>query len=200
MSDNEHKDEELSPAEELKKAAEQADLAEEAEEAAAEGAGEGGEPETFDPEMAVALQEAQTKAAESYDLYVRACAEMENIRRRCAEDVVKAQKFGVEKFAKNLLPVVDSLEKALESAKDETGPLKEGMEVTYKQLIHALDLSGMTPINAKGEKFDPAVHQAIVMVPAAEGQLPGTVAAVFQTGWKIHERVLRPAMVSVVQG
>jgi molecular chaperone GrpE len=114
--------------------------------------------------------------------------------------VVKAQKFGVEKFAKNLLPVVDSLEKALESAKDETGPLKEGMEVTYKQLIHALDLSGMTPINAKGEKFDPAVHQAIVMVPAAEGQLPGTVAAVFQTGWKIHERVLRPAMVSVVQG
>jgi molecular chaperone GrpE len=198
MSDNELKDEELSPAEALKKAQEEALRAEQAEEGAEQQ--EEAQPEVLDPAASEALVEAQVKAAESYDLYVRACAEMENIRRRCAEDVVKAQKFGVEKFAKNLLPVVDSLEKALEAAKDAEGPLKEGMDVTYKQLLHALDLSGMTPINAKGEKFDPEFHQAIVMVPAAEGQMPGTVAAVFQTGWKIHERVLRPAMVSVVQG
>ncbi len=200
MSENEQK-EELSPAQALKKAAEEAARAEMAEEAAeaAEGAQEPA-AETLAPETLAALAQAQAQAAENYDLYVRACAEMENIRRRSADDVVKAQKFGVEKFAKNLLPVVDSLEKALEAAKDSEGPLREGMEVTYKQLLHALDLSGMTPISAQGEKFDPAFHQAIVMVPAAEGQLPGTVAAVFQTGWKIHERVLRPAMVSVVQG
>lgn len=198
MSENEQKDEELSPAEALKRAQEAAMRAEQAEEGNPEQSEE--QPEVLDPAASEALIEAQAKAAETYDLYVRACAEMENIRRRSAEDVVKAQKFGVEKFAKNLLPVVDSLEKALEAAKDAEGPLKEGMEVTYKQLLHALDLSGMTPINAKGEKFDPAFHQAIVMVPAAEGQMPGTVAAVFQTGWKIHERVLRPAMVSVVQG
>ena len=198
MSENEQKDEELSPAEALKRAQEAAVRAEQAEEGNPEQSEE--QSEVLDPAASEALIEAQAKAAETYDLYVRACAEMENIRRRSAEDVVKAQKFGVEKFAKNLLPVVDSLEKALEAAKDAEGPLKEGMEVTYKQLLHALDLSGMTPISAKGEKFDPAFHQAIVMVPAAEGQMPGTVAAVFQTGWKIHERVLRPAMVSVVQG
>ncbi|HBC70295.1 MAG: nucleotide exchange factor GrpE [Duodenibacillus sp.] len=198
MSENEQKDEELSPAEALKRAQEAAVRAEQAEEGNPEQSEE--QPEVLDPAASEALIEAQAKAAETYDLYVRACAEMENIRRRSAEDVVKAQKFGVEKFAKNLLPVVDSLEKALEAAKDAEGPMKEGMEVTYKQLLHALDLSGMTPISAKGEKFDPAFHQAIVMVPAAEGQMPGTVAAVFQTGWKIHERVLRPAMVSVVQG
>lgn len=198
MSENEQKDEELSPAEALKRAQEAAVRAEQAEEGNPEQSEE--QSEVLDPAASEALIEAQAKAAETYDLYVRACAEMENIRRRSAEDVVKAQKFGVEKFAKNLLPVVDSLEKALEAAKDAEGPMKEGMEVTYKQLLHALDLSGMTPISAKGEKFDPAFHQAIVMVPAAEGQMPGTVAAVFQTGWKIHERVLRPAMVSVVQG
>ena len=197
MSDNERNEEELSPAEALKKAQEEALRAEQAEEDAEQ---EETQPEVLDPAASEALLEAQAKASENYDLYVRACAEMENIRRRCADDVVKAQKFGVEKFAKNLLPVVDSLEEALEAAKDAEGPLKEGMDVTYRQLLHALDLSGMTPINAKGEKFDPEFHQAIVMVPAAEGQMPGTVAAVFQTGWKIHERVLRPAMVSVVQG
>lgn len=147
-----------------------------------------------------ALEEANAKAAEHYDLYVRAVAEMDNTRRRCAEDVQKAQKFGVEKFAKNLLPVVDSLEKAIEVSAKDAGALRDGILATHRQLVHALEMSGMRAIDPKGEKFDPNTQQAIAMVPATEGKTAGCVAEVFQRGWMIHDRVLRPAMVSVVQG
>jgi molecular chaperone GrpE len=189
MSENENKQAADQAAEELKKAAQEADQAEQtSEEPAAETV------------AADELAAAQAKAAEHYDLYVRAVAELENTRRRCAEDVMKAQKFGVEKFAQNLLPVVDSLEKAIEITADTEGPMREGLLTTYRQMLHALEVSGMTCIDPKGEKFDPNTQQAIAMVPAGEGQLAGNVAEVFQRGWKIHERVLRPAMVSVVQG
>lgn len=151
-------------------------------------------------ETAKKLEAANAKAAEHFDLYVRAVAEMENVRRRCAEDVQKAQKFSIEKFAQNLLPVVDSLEKAIEVSQDMEGPMKEGVQATYRQLVHALEVSGMKMIDPKNEKFDPNTQQAIAMVPAAEGLTAGHVAQVFQRGWLIHERVLRPAMVSVVQG
>lgn len=151
-------------------------------------------------ETAKNLEAANAKAAEHFDLYVRAVAEMENVRRRCAEDVQKAQKFSIEKFAQNLLPVVDSLEKAIEVSQDMEGPMKEGVQATYRQLVHALEVSGMKMIDPKNEKFDPNTQQAIAMVPAAEGLTAGHVAQVFQRGWLIHERVLRPAMVSVVQG
>lgn len=151
-------------------------------------------------ETAKKLEAANAKAAEHFDLYVRAVAEMENVRRRCAEDVQKAQKFSIEKFAQNLLPVVDSLEKAIEVSQDMEGPMKEGVQATYRQLVHALEVSGMKMIDPKNEKFDPNTQQAIAMVSAAEGLTAGHVAQVFQRGWLIHERVLRPAMVSVVQG
>ena len=151
-------------------------------------------------ETAKKLEAANAKAAEHFDLYVRAVAEMGNVRRRCAEDVQKAQKFSIEKFAQNLLPVVDSLEKAIEVSQDMEGPMKEGVQATYRQLVHALEVSGMKMIDPKNEKFDPNTQQAIAMVPAAEGLTAGHVAQVFQRGWLIHERVLRPAMVSVVQG
>lgn len=151
-------------------------------------------------ETAKKLEAANAKAAEHFDLYVRAVAEMENVRRRCAEDVQKAQKFSIEKFAQNLLPVVDSLEKAIEVSQDMEGSMKEGVQATYRQLVHALEVSGMKMIDPKNEKFDPNTQQAIAMVPAAEGLTAGHVAQVFQRGWLIHERVLRPAMVSVVQG
>ena len=151
-------------------------------------------------ETAKKLEAANAKAAEHFDLYVRAVAEMENVRRRCAEDVQKAQKFSIEKFAQNLLPVVDSLEKAIEVSQDMEGPMKEGVQATYRQLVHALEVSGMKMIDPKNEKFDPNTQQAIAMVPAADGLTAGHVAQVFQRGWLIHERVLRPAMVSVVQG
>ena len=146
------------------------------------------------------VEAANAKAAENYDLYVRAVAEMENVRRRCAEDVQKAQKFSIEKFAQNMLPVVDSLEKAIEVSASAEGPLKDGILATHRQFMHALEVSGMKVIDPKNEKFDPNTQQAIAMVPATEGHEAGHVAEVFQRGWKIHERVLRPAMVSVVQG
>ena len=88
-------------------------------------------------ETAKKLEAANAKAAEHFDLYVRAVAEMENVRRRCAEDVQKAQKFSIEKFAQNLLPVVDSLEKAIEVSQDMEGPMKEGVQATYRQLGHS---------------------------------------------------------------
>lgn len=190
------------PAEELKKAAQAAEAA--AAEKTAQGAGAEPAPELGDADpaadLAAQLAAAQAKAAENFDLYVRAVAEMENVRRRCADDVQKAQKFGIEKFAQNLLPVVDSLEKALEACADIEGPMRDGLLATHRQFMHALEVSGMSPIDPTGSKFDPNTQQAISMVPATEGKASGDVAQVFQHGWKIHDRVLRPAMVSVVQG
>ena len=190
------------PAEELKKAAQAAEAA--AAEKTAQGAGGEPAPELGDADPAVdlaaQLAAAQAKAAENFDLYVRAVAEMENVRRRCADDVQKAQKFSIEKFAQNLLPVVDSLEKALEACADIEGPMRDGLLATHRQFMHALEVSGMSPIDPAGGKFDPNTQQAISMVPATEGKTSGDVAQVFQHGWKIHDRVLRPAMVSVVQG
>lgn len=157
-------------------------------------------PELTVENLSTALKLAEAKVLEHYDLYVRAMAELENTRRRCAEDVEKARKFGIEKFAENLLPVVDSLEKALEvTSNDINNPMREGMLATYRQLIHALDVSGMKPIDPKDQTFDPNLHQAISMVPAPEGVETGTVVEVFQRGWLISGRVLRPAMVSVAQ-
>lgn len=151
-------------------------------------------------ELQTALKMAEAKVLEHYDLYVRAMAELENTRRRAADDVQKARKFGIEKFAENLLPVVDSLEKALEATKDlSDSPIREGMETTYRQMIHALDVSAMQPIDPQGKPFDPHTQQAIAMVPAPEGVTSGTVVEVFQRGWMIADRVLRPAMVSVAQ-
>lgn len=196
------------PAEELKKAAQAAEAA-----AAAEKTAQGAQSRTgtdepapelgdTDPaaDLAAQLSAAQAKAAENFDLYVRAVAEMENVRRRCADDVQKAQKFSIEKFAQNLLPVVDSLEKALEACAGIEGPMRDGLLATHRQFMHALEVSGMSPIDPTGGKFDPNTQQAISMVPASEGKSSGDVAQVFQHGWKIHDRVLRPAMVSVVQG
>lgn len=190
------------PAEELKKAAQASEAA--AAEKTAQGAGAEPAPKLGDADPAVdlaaQLAAAQAKAAENFDLYVRAVAEMENVRRRCADDVQKAQKFSIEKFAQNLLPVVDSLEKALEACADIEGPMRDGLLATHRQFMHALEVSGMSPIDPAGGKFDPNTQQAISMVPATEGKTSGDVAQVFQHGWKIHDRVLRPAMVSVVQG
>lgn len=152
-----------------------------------------------EPTVEEQLAAAQVQVATLQDSYLRAMAEMENSRRRADEAIERAHKFAVEKFAKNMLPVIDSLEKALEVAGDEKSPIIEGVEATYRQLVKAMESSGMVEINPVGEKFDPTKHQAITMVPAMEGQTSGHVAQVFQRGWLINERVLRAALVSVVQ-
>lgn len=196
MAQEDIKQEQVNPADELKKAAEAAEQAQGSELPPELGI----EPEGAEASLEEQLAAATAKAAENFDLYVRAVAEMENVRRRAAEDVSKAQKFSIEKFAKNLLPVMDSLEKAIEMTAEIEGPMREGILATHRQLVHALEMSGMTVIDPKDAKFDPNTQQAIAMVPAVEGKSAGDVAQVFQHGWKIHERVLRPAMVSVVQG
>ena len=196
MAQEDTKQEQVNPADELKKAAEAAEQAQGSELPPELGIEPEGEQASLEDQLAAAT----AKAAENFDLYVRAVAEMENVRRRAAEDVSKAQKFSIEKFAKNLLPVMDSLEKAIEMTAEIEGPMREGILATHRQLVHALEMSGMTVIDPKDAKFDPNTQQAIAMVPAVEGKSAGDVAQVFQHGWKIYERVLRPAMVSVVQG
>ena len=213
----------VNPAEELKKAAEEAANTTEKDAKEASSASEEAsqnekkedekateaEPEVTDKaptdaedamaDLATELRAAKDEAAKHYELYIRAAAEMENTRRRCAQDVMKARLFGIESFAKNLLPVIDSLEKALASATNADEATRKGLEVTMKQLDHALEVSGMKAINPEGAAFDPNQAQAIAMVPADAAHAAGTVVTVFQRGWMLNERVLRAAMVSVAQ-
>ncbi len=143
------------------------------------------------------LDAALAKASENYDLYVRAKADADNIRRRGLEDVAKAHKFAIEGFAEALVPVVDSLEKALEAKDATAAQVREGAELTLRQLRAAFEKNALAEINPVGQKFDPHFHQAISAVPAT-AQLPANhVVTVLQKGWTIAERVLRPALVVV---
>lgn len=144
-----------------------------------------------------ALAAAEAKAREHYDALLRAKAETENTRRRAQEDVAKAHKFGIENFAESLLPVMDSLQAALADSTSDAAKIREGVELTRKQLSAAFERSKLLAINPVGEKFDPHRHQAISAVPAPEGTPPNHVVAVLQQGWTIADRVLRPALVTV---
>lgn len=148
------------------------------------------------------LQTALAKAAENYELYLRAMAEAENTRRRAQEDVAKAHKYAIESFAEQLVPVVDSLEKALEAHNATPEAMREGVEITLRQLRAAFEKGRLVEINPVGQKFDPHNHQAISVVPAeaAGGVAPNHVVSVLQKGWRIADRVLRPALVTVAQG
>jgi len=148
------------------------------------------------------LKVARAKADENYDLFVRAKAETDNVRRRAQDDIAKAHKFAIESFAEALVPVADSLEKALELNVDAPG-MRNGIELTLRQLRAAFEKNRLVEINPVGERFDPHRHQAISMVPA--GAEPGAapanhVVSVLQKGWMIADRVLRPALVTVAQG
>lgn len=146
-------------------------------------------------QLAAQLAEQEAKARENYDLYLRAVAESENIRRRAQEDVAKAHKFAIESFAEHLLPVMYSLQAALADGSGDIAKLREGVELTAKQLASAFEKGRMVELNPVGEKFDPHRHQAISMVPS--DQEPNTVVAVLQRGYLIADRVLRPALVTV---
>jgi len=148
--------------------------------------------------VSAALAEAEAKVTALQEEFLRAKAETENMRRRAAEDVQKAHKFAIESFAEHLLPVIDSLEAALTHNTDDLTKVKEGVELTLRQLTAALEKGRVVAINPIGEKFDPHRHQAISMVPAE--QEPNTVVAVLQKGFLIADRVLRPALVTVAQG
>lgn len=149
------------------------------------------------------IEALRSQVAELNDRYIRAMAEMENVRRRSAEEVAKARKFALESFAEALIPVMDSLEMALKVETQTVESLREGTEATLRQLETAFDRNHLRAIDPAGERFDPNVHQAISMVPASQTNppvKPQHVASVLQRGYLIHERVLRPALVMVAQG
>ena len=149
------------------------------------------------PSLEEMVRQAELKAVEHHDAWLRAKAETENVRRRAAEDIAKASKFAVERFARELLAVKDSLEAALAVESPSVESMKAGSELTLKQLTAAFEKSSLTEINPVGEKFDPNFHQAISMVEA--DQEPNTVVTVLQKGYLIADRVLRPALVIVCQ-
>ena len=148
-----------------------------------------------------ALAAAQQRAEENWDKFVRTQAELENLKRRAEKDVQNAHKFGLEKFARELIPVADSLELGLSvEAVDlpEVQKLREGMELTLKQLIDTLSKFHVKQIDPMGEKFNPEQHQAMAMQPTDEAE-PNTVIKVYQKGYLLNDRLLRPAMVVVAQ-
>ncbi|NLQ17795.1 nucleotide exchange factor GrpE [Marinomonas sp. M1K-6] len=149
---------------------------------------------TENDELAKALEEvAQYKEAA-----LRAHADAQNVRRRAEQDVEKAHKFGLEKFAKSIVNVADNLERALTSAPDsgEPDPVREGVELTLKDLLETLARFEVKVVDPHGEPFNPELHQAITMVPNPELEA-NTVMDVVQKGYTINGRLLRPAMVVV---
>ena len=157
----------------------------------------GAEKETT-PSLEELLRQAELKAREHHDAWLRAKAETENVRRRAVDDVEKARKFALEKFAGDLLAVKDSLEAALATGDSASlDKIKEGVELTLKQLASVFEKNAINEINPVGQKFDPNCHQAISMVEG-EGE-PNTVATVLQKGYLLNERVIRPALVMVVK-
>jgi molecular chaperone GrpE len=150
------------------------------------------------PSLEELLKAAELQAAEHHDAWLRAKAETENMRRRAAEDVDKARKFAVENFASELLAVKDSLEAALAVESPSVENLKDGVELTLKQLAAAFAKFNLNDINPMGEKFDPHQHQAIQMVES--DQPANTVVTVLQKGYRLNERTLRPALVMVAKG
>ena len=136
------------------------------------------------------------KNAELMDQFLRAQAEMQNVRRRSEDEVSKARKFALESFADSLLPVCDSLEAGLAHQNATSEQIREGAEATLRQLKAALERNKVIEVNpAAGAKFDPHQHQAISVVPA--DQEANTVVSVLQKGYVIADRVLRPALVTV---
>jgi molecular chaperone GrpE len=149
-------------------------------------------------ELEEQLSATEAKLAEMHDAFMRAKAEGENIRRRAQEDVSKAHKFAVESFAEAMLPVRDSLEMALKVDTPSIESLKEGVEMTLKQLTSAFEKNRLLEVMpAPGDKLDPMKHQAVAMVPAE--QEANTVVNVLQKGYTIADRLLRPAIVTAAQ-
>ncbi|MBY0242200.1 MAG: nucleotide exchange factor GrpE [Burkholderiaceae bacterium] len=150
------------------------------------------------PSLEQQLASTEARLAEMHEAFMRAKAEGENIRRRAQEDVAKAHKFAVESFAEAMLPVRDSLEMALKVETPSLESLKEGVEMTLKQLSSAFERNRLLEIlPAQGEKLDPNKHQAVSVVPA--DQEANTVVTVLQKGYMIADRLLRPAIVTAAQ-
>ena len=145
------------------------------------------------------LATAEAKARENLDLALRAKADAENARRRAEKEVENAHRYGLEKLVSELLPILDSMELGLAAASNGSGQIasfREGSEMTLKMFATALTKFGVKPVDPVGEKFNPAMHQAITMQEKADVE-PNTVVAVVQKGYSLADRLVRPAMVVV---
>ncbi len=143
-----------------------------------------------------ALTEAENQVKEKNEAWLRALAESENIRKRAAQDLASAKKFALESFASELLAVMDSLDAALAVTEASLDSYRNGVELTARQLKTAFEKFNLTEINPVNEKFDPNRHQAIAALENDE-VAPNTVLSVMQKGFALHERILRPALVTV---
>jgi molecular chaperone GrpE len=167
---------------------------------AGDGAGYGASssaPET--PEALRARAEASEKAREqALDQAARARADFENYQKRAARDLAEERRYAQKPLASDLLGAMDNLERALAAAEQagDKGPLAQGVKMVHAQLLDVLRRHGVTRIEAQGQPFDPNLHQAVMQQPTA-GHPPMTVVQVFEPGYRIHERVLRPARVAV---
>lgn len=152
-------------------------------------------------ELSKKLEETEQKAAENWDKVLRIQAEMENLKRRTQKDLENAHKFALENFAKELLTVVDSLELGLQAAigdSPEVQKFREGSELTLKQFEAVFSKFNIEAVNPLGQPFDPELHQAMAMQPSADAE-PNSVINVFQKGYVLNGRLLRPAMVVVAK-
>lgn len=163
--------------------------------------GEGGVEPTPVEQLGEQLLLATQRAEENWDKLVRVQAEMENLRRRTEKEIGDARKFALERFAKELLVVLDSLELGIQAAQGdgaEVSKLREGSELTLKQFLSVLEKFNVQPVDPVGQKFNPELHQAMAMEPTTAAE-PNTVTKVFQKGYVLNERLLRPAMVVIAQ-
>jgi molecular chaperone GrpE len=170
------------------------------------GTREAGMPDSASPLAALerlqqALADAEERARNHREQYLRAVAELDNVRKRAQRDIESANRYGLEKFAAELLPVRDSLELAVQSAGQpevDARSLKQGQEATLQLLAKALERLGLVPINPVGEPFDPARHEAMLAQESATAK-PDTVLQVVQTGYELNGRLIRPARVIVAK-
>lgn len=146
------------------------------------------------------LAEAELKAVENWDKFLRAQAELENLRRRMEREIHNAHKYAIEKFAKDLLAVADSLELGLKAAveTDDLDKIREGIELTLKQLLTVFERFNIRAIDPLGEKFNPEFHQAMA-TEEVKGVEPECVVRVLQKGYALNDRLLRPALVVVAK-
>ena len=149
-------------------------------------------------DIAAQLIKAETEVAELKDAWLRAKAETDNVRKQAEANVAKAHKYAVERFAEDLLPVKDALEQTLAADEVSLETLKSGAELTLKALQASFDRAQVIEIHPEGEKYDPHRHHAMQLVES--DQPPNTVVNVFQKGYLINDRVLRPALVTVAKG
>lgn len=187
---SEEKNEEVQPEEAVEAAAEAA--------TEADAPGSAGDAPGHEEALGL-LEDARNKADEHWNQCLLLQADLENLRKRSAKDVENAHKFALEKFMSELLPIRDSMEMGLNAAQDDgvdINSLREGMDLTLKMMVSAMDKFNITVVDPEGEPFNPDLHQAMSMVPNPD--LPAnTVMNVVQKGYQLNERLIRPAMVIV---